>query len=192
MWSLKETLRESSLEFLIISASSFLLKSNSETWNDNLPDSQETFVHMKGRSHTFENAGFEIEFANPRFKNFGLDMCLTLRSLVSRLVPPFLVRTVCFQLRSEIEVLSLAKLDRSWRRTLISNKRGTSLETKILEVRHLRRPWFFYLGSPNSVLETNVLDRVVASWKLKLSAKLKVLTINLISWIQTSCRQCSW
>ena len=37
----------------------------------------------------FENAAFETEFYRPREKNFGLDICLILRSLVSRLVPLF-------------------------------------------------------------------------------------------------------
>ena len=34
------------------------------------------------RPHTFENADFETEIAGPRQKNFGINMCLTLGSLV--------------------------------------------------------------------------------------------------------------
>jgi len=40
-------------------------------------------------------------------------MCLSLRSLVSRFVPLFVVKTICFQLGLELEVLNLAKLP-SW------------------------------------------------------------------------------
>jgi hypothetical protein len=39
------------------------------------------------RPHTFGNAIFETEFGKPMYKNFGLDMCLTSSSLISRLVP---------------------------------------------------------------------------------------------------------
>ena len=39
------------------------------------------------RPHTFEHACFEMEFGGPRLKYFDLDMCLTLRRLVSMLVP---------------------------------------------------------------------------------------------------------
>ena len=35
----------------------------------------------------FSNAIFETKFGKPRYKNFGLDMCLTSRSLIPRLVP---------------------------------------------------------------------------------------------------------
>ena len=44
---------------------------------------------MEGRPHTFANAGFEMEFYRPREKDFGLDICLTLRSSIPRLVPLF-------------------------------------------------------------------------------------------------------
>ena len=37
-----------------------------------------------------QNAGFETEFGKLRQKKFSLDMCLTSRSLLSRLVRPFL------------------------------------------------------------------------------------------------------
>jgi len=36
-----------------------------------------------------KNAGLETEFGGPRQKDFGMDMCLILRSLVSRLVLMF-------------------------------------------------------------------------------------------------------
>ena len=44
----------------------------------------------------FENASFKMEIEGPRYKNMGLDMCFTPRSLVSRLVRLPLVETVLF------------------------------------------------------------------------------------------------
>ena len=38
------------------------------------------------------------------------------------------------------------------------NKRGTTIETKLLEVRHMSRPRFFYIGLPNSVLKPVFLN----------------------------------
>ena len=90
------------------------------------------------------------------YKNVGLDMCLTSRRLISRLDPLFLVKTICFQLKLEMEVLKPCKptiLNRNCRRTFMANKRGTNLETKLLEVRHMSRRRFFYLGLPNSILK---------------------------------------
>ena len=45
------------------------------------------------------------EFGGPRSNNFGLNMCLTLRDLVSRLVPLFLGEIICFLLRSKMVIL---------------------------------------------------------------------------------------
>ena len=42
-------------------------------------------ILLMWRSHTFDNAIFETKFGEPRYKNFGLDMCLPSKSLVSRL-----------------------------------------------------------------------------------------------------------
>ena len=42
-------------------------------------------------------------------------------------------------------------LDRSWKWIVLPNKRGTNLETQLLEVWHMSRPTFFYLGLPNSI-----------------------------------------
>ena len=50
----------------------------------------------------FENAGFETESGKPRYKNFDLDMCLTSRSLDSRLTPLLLSINIGFQLESEM------------------------------------------------------------------------------------------
>ena len=58
-----------------------------------------TLVHM------FENTSFEIEFGKPRSKNYSLDMCLTSKSSVSRLIPSFLIKTVNFQLQSKMALL---------------------------------------------------------------------------------------
>ena len=35
---------------------------------------------------------------------------------------------------------------------VITNKRGTKIETKFLEARHVSRPKFSYLGLPDSIL----------------------------------------
>ena len=43
----------------------------------------------EGRPHMFESTSFETEVDGPRWENFGLDMCLTLGSLVLRLVHLF-------------------------------------------------------------------------------------------------------
>ena len=69
-------------------------------------------------------------------------MCLTLRSLVSRLVPPSpppLAKTTCFQLQLEMKFKALrnhhlgSELKHT---TFIPNKRKTKLKTKLLKVRH--------------------------------------------------------
>ena len=46
----------------------------------------------------FENAGLGTDIGALRCKNFGLDMCLTLRNLVSKVGPFFLCKIVHFQL----------------------------------------------------------------------------------------------
>ena len=40
----------------------------------------------------------------------------------------------------------------------IPYKRRTNLETKLLELRHMSRPKFFYLGLPNSNLKPTFLN----------------------------------
>ena len=40
----------------------------------------------------------------------------------------------------------------------LTKKKGTNLETKLLEVRHMSRPKFFYLGLPNSLLKLVFLN----------------------------------
>lgn len=57
------------------------------------------------RPHTFEIASFKMEFSRSKKKTIGFDMCITLRSLVSRLVPLLMGRIVNFQLRSKMAVL---------------------------------------------------------------------------------------
>ena len=59
--------------------------------------------YMYGRPHTFENADFETKMiGGPRYKIFVLNMCLTLtmsltlRSLVSRLIPQSLLKLSVF------------------------------------------------------------------------------------------------
>lgn len=48
------------------------------------------YGEVKGRSHMFENACFATKFGKPRQTNSSSDMCLVLRSLVSRLLHFFL------------------------------------------------------------------------------------------------------
>jgi hypothetical protein len=46
---------------------------------------------------------------------------------------------------------------------VLANKRETDLKTQLLEVRHMSRPTFFYLGLLNSVANPtflNVFERV--------------------------------
>ena len=79
-------------------------------------------------------------------------MCLTLRSLVSRLVPlcfgwnslfPTLIRNIGFKLLQNRHLGSV----------FIPRKRGTNLKTHLLEFKHMLRLKVFYLGLPNSVLK---------------------------------------
>jgi hypothetical protein len=57
--------------------------------------------YMNGRPHTFENADFETEMiGGPRYFIFVVTMCLTmsltLRSVVSRLIPQSLLKLSVF------------------------------------------------------------------------------------------------
>lgn len=47
------------------------------------------FGTLNGRPRMLRNAGFKMEFGKPRQKEYRTYMCLTSRSSVSRLVPPF-------------------------------------------------------------------------------------------------------
>ena len=62
-------------------------------------------VNGEGRPHMFENTGFKVKFGEPRYKNVGLDTCLTSRSWVLNLVPLLLGTIVRFQLQSKTAVL---------------------------------------------------------------------------------------
>ena len=53
---------------------------------------------LKERPHMFQNVGFKTKIGKRKVKNVGLDMCLSSRSLVLRLVPFLLATNVCFQL----------------------------------------------------------------------------------------------
>jgi hypothetical protein len=58
--------------------------------------------------HTWSKiVGFKMEFDEPRQNNVGFEICLTLRSWVSRSVPLFLVKTVRFQLWSKTTFLQV-------------------------------------------------------------------------------------
>ena len=109
---------------------------------------------LKCRSHTFGNVGFQSQ---GKKKNFGeKNVCLTSRSLGSRLVPRLLVWIAHCRLWFQDYVfyarLKTSVFNWSWKtRFSPPKKRGTNLETKLLEVRHMSRPKFFYLGFLNSV-----------------------------------------
>ena len=67
--------------------------------------------------------------------------------------------------RSHVEATYISKSrisNKVWRlktskgsnKRFISDERETNLETKLLEIRHMSRPKFFYHGLPNFVLKT--------------------------------------
>ena len=91
----------------------------------------------------------------------SLHMCLTSRSSVSRLVPLLLGIDILFS--TPIQDGSFARFktsdsDPSWKQMVLTTKRATNLETKLLEVRHMSRLEFFYLGLRNSVLRLAFLN----------------------------------
>jgi hypothetical protein len=81
-------------------------------------------------AHIFENVIFETETGGQRSKSFGLDMCLTLRNLVSNVGPSFIEYEHLFS--------TLIQLD-----DFNHKKRGTNLETTSSRFRHMSRPKFF-------------------------------------------------
>jgi hypothetical protein len=85
------------------------------------------------RPHTFKNLGLKWSLVSQGRLYFGLDMCLTLRRLVSRLVPLLLfwVYIAHFQLWSENKNFKPHKtigLDWSWNPKFIPNKEGPTLK----------------------------------------------------------------
>ena len=96
------------------------------------------------KPHIPEKAILKTKFGMPRLKNFSLDTYVALRSLVSRLAPLLLllVKIVQHPLETWI-LLSLAKLP-PWIMPKVDiytykkkKKKGTDLETKLLEAKHL-------------------------------------------------------
>ena len=74
----------------------------------------------------FKNIAFKMEFGKPRCRNFVLDMCLTLRSLVSRLVLLYWLEPSVSNSDRKWRFLSLAKLPswiRSWTWTFTTNEK---------------------------------------------------------------------
>ena len=57
------------------------------------------------RPPMFENIGFERSLVGQGKRYVSFNMCLTLRSLVSRFIPLLLGRVVCFQLQYEISMV---------------------------------------------------------------------------------------
>jgi hypothetical protein len=105
------------------------------------------FTIVKGRPHIHINVGFKIEFGKPRWKNFGFDMCLNSRIWVSRLVPLFWGLNLFVSNsngKRSFKPYKSAVMDWSRKWMILPNKRGTNLENKLLEVRHMSRLKFFY------------------------------------------------
>lgn len=67
-----------------------------------------TFIEGEA-THIWKHWFWKRSLASQRSKNFGLDMRLTSRSKVSRLVPLLLGRILYFQLRSKTMILSVLK-----------------------------------------------------------------------------------
>jgi hypothetical protein len=85
----------------------------------------------------------------------GLGTCLTSRSLVSRLVPPWLVKIVRCRFRSKMAAVwqGFNPMFPIWVRSgqFQPIKRGANLNFELLEARHMPRPSFIYLGLTNSI-----------------------------------------
>jgi hypothetical protein len=63
----------------------------------------------EGEATHIQKCRFRAEFGKLKYTNFGVDMCLTLMNLISRLISPFVVVKIdCFQFQCETRVLSLA------------------------------------------------------------------------------------
>ena len=104
------------------------------------------------RAHTFKNTIFETKFG----KRMTWHVPAHLEELDYKVGTSFTRYKRCFQLPSKIvflKGLNLSVLDRSWKWTVLTRKRGTNLETKLLEVKHISSPKVIYLGLPNSVLK---------------------------------------
>ena len=105
---------------------------------------------------TFENFGYEMEV---KVKNkINPHVCLTLGNLISRLVTLLLGTIIYFQLQSETMVCKIKSFTSNWNQTVLTKNKGTNLETKLLEVRHISRPKFFYLWLTNLHFETNIFE----------------------------------
>jgi hypothetical protein len=111
-----------------------------------------------------------MKFDGPRQKNSGLSICLALKSLISSLVSIFFLfflfgKKCMFTMPIGNEGLKPYKvLDRSWKWTMLPNKRGTNFETKFLWTMHMLRPSFFDLGSLKSIPKTYFQMCVVSTW----------------------------
>ena len=122
-----------------------------------------------------------MEFGKPRYHNNVLNMCLTLRSLVSKLVPLYWLEP------------SVLNSDWKWRFQALQNrpiwskvetgclqpmKRGINLQTKLLEVTHTSRLKFFYLGLTKIILKPAFLNVCGSTWDFTLRAC--ILRLNMI------------
>ena len=97
----------------------------------------------------------------------SLDMCLTSRSLVSTLVIFFFFFFFFLGLEPSVSNqgggfarLKTSVSNRSWKQTVLTNKRGTNLDTKLLKVRHMSKVEFLLPWLTNLCFKTNIFERV--------------------------------
>lgn len=112
-------------------------------------------------------------------------MSLTSRSLVSKLVPHFiLVKSIHFEVKLKTKVLSLCEiaiLDWKPKWNFIPNKKGSDLETKLHEVRHMSMLEFFTLAYQNPFQHQHCQTCVASKLKANFHV-LAPLPIGFISW----------
>ena len=85
-----------------------------------------------------------------------------------------------------------------WKQTIFILKRGTNLETQLLEVRHKTRLKFFYLGLPNSVLKhafsnvcglpfNTIVIYVLKRLKKTIITAATIFLLNMLVCLEISC-----
>ena len=116
------------------------------SWLEIEPKLEMWFLNPSSKQYTFHNDNFETNFDKPRWKNFGFDMLLILRSLVSRLVPLLLGINIHFQLRSKTTVLQglkssfPIKIKKKMNSFNLKDGETTDFEMKLLDVSNMSRP----------------------------------------------------
>ena len=116
--------------------------------------------------HMFENADLELKFGKPRWKRFGLDMCLTSWSLVSCWFL-FGGKNIYFQLQSKMAVLQGSRSpssNRSWTYTEFHprEKKGTDLENQTPGHAHVK-PTILSLELPKLRFDSGDLKKKIGT-----------------------------